>query len=79
LFLMAPPIRLDAAHPLDAARVPTSIIHGWRDELIPATQVVDWAQERHAQLLLVDDDHRLSDHVAASATAFAALLDAVAT
>lgn len=79
LFLMAPPIRLDAAHPLDAARVPTSIVHGWNDELIPASQVVDWAQERRAQLLLVDDDHRLSDHVASTANAFAALLEAIAT
>ncbi|MEO7259544.1 MAG: hypothetical protein ABIW35_08455 [Luteimonas sp.] len=74
LFLMAPPIRLGAAHPLDAARVPTAIIHGWDDELIPAAQVVDWAQARRARLLLVDDTHRLSAHVEASATAFAAWL-----
>ena len=78
LFLMAPPMRLDAAHPIDAARVPTSIIHGWDDELIPAAQVVDWAQSRRARLLLVDDGHRLSAHVAASADAFAALLAMVA-
>jgi alpha/beta superfamily hydrolase len=74
LFLMAPPIAMQGALPLDAARVPTSIIHGWHDELIPATDVVDWARERDARLLLVDDSHRLSDHVAASAEAFAALL-----
>ena len=77
LFLMAPPILLDAAHPLAAARVPTSIIHGWDDELIPAAQVVDWAQSRRARLLLVDDGHRLSAHVAASANAFAELLTMV--
>jgi len=74
LFLMAPPMRLDAAHPIDAARVPTSIIHGWDDELIPATQVIAWAHSRRARLLMVDDGHRLSAHVAASADAFAALL-----
>ena len=77
LFLMAPPILLDAAHPLAAARVPTSIIHGWDDELIPAAQVVDWAQSRRARVLLVDDGHRLSAHVAASANAFAELLTMV--
>jgi predicted alpha/beta-hydrolase family hydrolase len=77
LFLMAPPILLDAAHPLAAARVPTSIIHGWEDELIPAAQVVDWARSRRARLLLVDDGHRLSAHVAASANAFAELLTTV--
>ena len=71
---MAPPIMLDPTHPLEAARVPTSIIHGWHDELIPALDVVAWAQSRNARLLLVDDSHRLSAHVAASAEAFAALL-----
>jgi alpha/beta superfamily hydrolase len=74
LFLMAPPIAMHGAFPLDAARVPTSIIHGWHDALIPAAEVVDWARGRDARLLLVDDSHRLSDHVAASAEAFAALL-----
>lgn len=74
LFLMAPPVAMKGAPPLDAARVPTSILHGWHDELIPAAEVVDWARERDARLLLVDDSHRLSDHVAASAEAFAALL-----
>ncbi|MBW3549490.1 MAG: hypothetical protein KY442_01330 [Proteobacteria bacterium] len=74
LFLMAPPIRLDQDHPLDAARVPTTIIHGWHDELIPAAHVVDWAQPRSARLLLVDDSHRLAASVKASADAFADLL-----
>ena len=74
LFLMAPPVAMKGAPPLDAARVPTSILHGWHDELIPAAEVVDWPRQRDARLLLVDDSHRLSDHVAASAEAFAALL-----
>ena len=74
LFLMAPPILLDAAHPLEAAAAPTSIIHGWDDELIPAADVIGWARARGARLLLVDDAHRLSAHVDASAEAFAALL-----
>ena len=77
LFLMAPPIMLDPTHPLDAAPAPTSIIHGWHDELIPAIDVVAWARARNARLLLVDDSHRLSAHVAASAEAFATLLAAV--
>lgn len=74
LFLMAPPIRLGEAPELDAAIVPTSILHGWNDELIPAQHVVDWAHRRRARLLLVDDSHRLSDHVRTSAQAFAELL-----
>jgi len=79
LFLMAPPIRLDNAHPFDAARVPTSIVHGWHDELIPALDVVAWAGSRNARLLMVDDSHRLSMHVDASAEAFAALLGSLPT
>ncbi len=74
LFLMAPPMRVGQTHPFDAARVPTSIVHGWHDELIPAGHVIDWACARNARLLLVDDTHRLSAHVAATGDAFAALL-----
>ncbi len=64
LFLMAPP-RSCAATPsrLEAAPVPTCIIHGWHDELIPAEAVVDWAQARSDHLVLVDDSHRLAAHV----------------
>lgn len=74
LFLMAPPIRMGAAPELDASIVPTSVLHGWNDELIPAQHVVDWAHRRRARLLMVDDSHRLSAHVEASAKAFAELL-----
>lgn len=74
LFLMAPPVRLNAAHPLQAAEVPLSVVHGWNDELIPAADVVGWTCARRGRLLLVDDTHRLSAHVEASAEAFAALL-----
>ena len=74
LFLMAPPIAMGRAPALEAANVPTSIIHGWHDELIPAPAVVDWAAARNARLLLVDDAHRLESNVQASADLFAALL-----
>jgi len=77
LFLLAPPVRMAPAPELDAAAVPISIVHGWHDELIPAADVVAWAAPRNARLLLVDDSHRLSAHVDASAQAFAALLDAL--
>lgn len=71
LFLMAPPPWLEGyRHRLDAARVPTFIVHGWDDELIPAQGVIDWAQPRRDRLLLVNDSHRLSDHVAFCAERF---------
>lgn len=74
LFLMAPPTTMGPLPALDAAPVPISIIHGWNDELIAAHLVVDWAQARRARLLMVDDAHRLSAHVEASAEAFGHLL-----
>ena len=74
LYFMAPPVAMEGALPMPAAAVPTAVIHGWHDELIPAQQVVDWAAPRNAKLLLVNDSHRLSNHVQASAEAFAALL-----
>ena len=77
LFLMAPPVDMAPAPPLEAACAPTAIIHGWDDELIPAQSVVDWAHARRARLLMVDDTHRLSNNVAASAEAFAALLESL--
>lgn len=78
LFLMAPPVRMGHAPALDTRAVPTSIVHGWDDELIPVADVVAWAHARRARLLLVDDGHRLSSHVRASAEAFAALLASLA-
>lgn len=74
LFLMAPPVRMGQAPPLEAAQVPVSIVHGWDDELIDAAAVIDWAHPRRARVLLVDDGHRLERHVQASANAFAELL-----
>lgn len=77
LFLMAPPLTMGPLAALDAPKVPVSIIHGWDDELIPAMDVARWARSHRARLLMVDDNHRLSAHVQASADAFAALLGEV--
>lgn len=75
LFLMAPPAQLRGhAISLEAAPVPTCIIHGWHDELIPAKAVVDWAQARSDHLVLVNDSHRLAAHVDLCAAEFARFL-----
>jgi len=78
LFLMAPPIQLQGySIALDAATVPTRIVHGWHDELIPAAAVVAWAQTRSNHLVLVDDDHRLSSHVDFCAEEFGRFLQEI--
>lgn len=74
LFLMVPPTRMGPMPALDAAPVPTSVVHAWHDELIPSAEVIAWAQARSARLLMVDDGHRLTDHVEASGRAFEELL-----
>jgi predicted alpha/beta-hydrolase family hydrolase len=79
LFLMAPPTQLEGFDiRLEAARVPTRIVHGWNDELIPATEVARWAGERRDTTIFVDDGHRLSAHVAFCAEEFGRLLQGLA-
>lgn len=75
LFLMAPPIALEVnPRYLKAAMVPTRIVHGWEDELIPAMDVVRWAQRRHDHLVMVPDSHRLAAHVEFCAEEFGRFL-----
>jgi alpha/beta superfamily hydrolase len=74
LFLMAPPLTMGPLPDLEVPKIPVSVLHGWDDELIPASAVVDWAHARRVRLLMVDDNHRLTAHVQTSAEAFAALL-----
>lgn len=63
LFLIAPPVILPGgARALEARPVPTWVVHGWQDALIPAQQVIDWCQARALPLTLLDDSHRLSGH-----------------
>ena len=75
LFLMALPVGIPG-HPLafSAAAVPTTLVHGWRDELCPVDAAIAFARGRGDTLHLVDDDHRLGAHVDYCAEAFRQLL-----
>jgi predicted alpha/beta-hydrolase family hydrolase len=78
LFLLAPPVVLEGyPQSLDAEILPTTVIHGWNDELIPAGDVVRWAQVRNDRLILVDDSHRLEGHVSFVAEEFGRFLDSL--
>jgi predicted alpha/beta-hydrolase family hydrolase len=71
LFLMAPPVAIPGySRRLDTAPVPTTIVHAWHDELIAVSAVVAFAEQRSATLHLVNDTHRLADHVEACAQWF---------
>lgn len=75
LFLLAPPVGLPGIAPdltLHARHI--QIVHGWRDELIPPSEVVALAQATRATLKLYDSDHRLTDVVPDIEREFAAFL-----
>ncbi|HST27019.1 MAG TPA: alpha/beta family hydrolase [Rudaea sp.] len=64
LFLMALPVAIPGyARRFDAARVPTALVHGWNDELCPVDEAIAFARKRRGEIALVDDGHRLSNHV----------------
>ena len=65
LFLLAtPPLIPGFARPFAMhADVPACLVHGWRDALCPVEAVFDLARGHRAELLLLDDDHRLAAQV----------------
>lgn len=80
LFLLATPalipgndlafdVRLDVA---------TLLIHGWRDEVCPLDEIYEFAGRRELPLLIVNDDHRLSEHVNAIGQQFGFFLEQLA-
>ena len=78
LFLIALPVAIEGYPKVfDAARVPTVLVHGWRDELCPVDDAIKFARARGDILHLVDDSHRLVDHVEYCAEAFRQLLIAI--
>jgi pimeloyl-ACP methyl ester carboxylesterase len=61
VFLMAPAIYREGLPPLRerALDCPGSIVHGWRDEVVPVEESLRFAREYGATLHLVDSDHQL--------------------
>jgi pimeloyl-ACP methyl ester carboxylesterase len=65
LFLLAPAFYMPGFEqytPQDVA-VPTAIVHGWHDEVVPVENSIRWAREHRASLHLLDSDHRLEDQI----------------
>lgn len=63
LFLMAPAFflpgyRAQRYHP-STGRI--SVVHGWRDEVVPVQNSIDFARETHSTLHVLDADHRLNE------------------
>jgi predicted alpha/beta-hydrolase family hydrolase len=71
LFLLALPTAIPGyPRAFVAADVPTTLVHGWNDEVCPVDATITFARERGATLHLVRDDHRLGAHVEWCAQAF---------
>lgn len=81
LLLLATPAAIPGyARAFDLrAGVPTVLVHGWRDAVCPVDAVQAFASFRRLPLLLLDDDHRLMDNMAAITIQFQHLLDQLAT
>ena len=65
LFVLAPAYYMEGYEELTppAPRIPTCIVHGWRDDVVPADNSIRFARESLAELHLVDGDHRLTDNI----------------
>jgi alpha/beta superfamily hydrolase len=67
LFLLAPAFYMPGFEqytPKPAAG-PISIVHGWRDEIVPVANSIRYAREHHATLQVLDADHRMLQHIEA--------------
>jgi pimeloyl-ACP methyl ester carboxylesterase len=65
LFLLAPALLMSELPPLRQGLIdcPTTIVHGWRDEVVPPEQSVEFARQYKATLHLLDSDHRMYDQL----------------
>jgi fermentation-respiration switch protein FrsA (DUF1100 family) len=43
--------------------LPIAIVHGWRDDVVPVENSIRFAQACHAQLHVLDGDHRLTENI----------------
>ena len=65
LFVLAPAYYMpgyEALTPVPPA-VPIAIVHGWRDDVVPVDNSIRYARACHAELHLVDGDHRLTEKI----------------
>jgi pimeloyl-ACP methyl ester carboxylesterase len=65
LFLLAPAFYmpgLEEYTPQDIG-APATIVHGWRDDVVPVENSIRWAREHRATLHVLDSGHRLEDQI----------------
>jgi alpha/beta superfamily hydrolase len=65
LFLMAPAFFMPGyeSEELKPYVRHAAIVHGWRDEIIPAENSFRFAAQHNLELHMIDGDHRLNDQI----------------
>jgi pimeloyl-ACP methyl ester carboxylesterase len=65
LFLLAPAFYMPGFEEYTPQEVaaPTTIVHGWHDDVVPVENSVRWAREHRATLHVLDSNHRLEDQI----------------
>ncbi len=62
LFLMAPAFDLPGLPPTPlCAKCPTTVVHGWNDDIVPVEIGIRFAKAQGATLHVVNDGHRLHE------------------
>ncbi len=66
LFLLAPAFYMPGheAQTPKPAPCPITIVHGWRDDVVPVDNSIRFARQHQATLHIIDADHRMQDNVA---------------
>ena len=65
VFLMAPALYLPGLPELrqGALDCPATVVHGWRDDVVPFEHSVRFSQAHHAALHLLESDHQLHNQI----------------
>jgi predicted esterase len=65
LFVLAPAYYMPGYEALTPPPpgIPISIVHGWRDDVVPVDNSIRYARGCHAELHIVDGDHRLTENI----------------
>jgi hypothetical protein len=64
-------------HTPQLVAVPTAIVHGWHDDVVPVDNSIRWARSTCAALHILNSNHRLEDQIEAICVLLRAFLDAL--
>ena len=78
LFLMAPALYFEGyEREPQGCPVLTTVVHGWKDDVVPVERAERFARSRAADLHLLDSGHTLNDRIPVLEAIFGEFLDRV--